>query len=80
VALRRVPSLTARELAAFDLLGSGCDNHSIARRLSISERTVKRHVTAILTKLGLTSRLQAGLVAMATILVASGPACGCATG
>ena len=63
-------SLTARELAAFKLLGLGCDNRSIAHRLSIAERTVKRHVTAILEKLGLESRLQAGLAAMAMNLVA----------
>ncbi|GGS44191.1 hypothetical protein GCM10010171_44210 [Actinokineospora fastidiosa] len=64
-ALPLAPSLTARELAAFKLLGLGFDNRSIARHLSISERTAKRHVTAILEKLGLESRLQAGLAAMA---------------
>lgn len=68
-ALLLVPSLTTRELATFHLLGAGYDNNSIARRLSISERTVKRHVTAILWKLGLASRLQAGLAAMAVALV-----------
>lgn len=74
-ALPQVPALTARERAAFHLLGVGCDNHTIARRLSISERTAKRHVTAILVKLGLESRLQAGLAAMAVALVATGRAC-----
>ncbi len=72
-ALAFVPLLTAREFAAFRLLGAGYDNHSIARSMSISERTAKRHVTAILIKLGLTSRLQAGLAAMAMTLVAAGP-------
>ncbi|MGW5055198.1 response regulator transcription factor [Actinokineospora sp. NPDC004072] len=67
-ALSLAPSLTAREMAAFELLGLGCDNRSIARRLAISERTAKRHVTAILEKLGLESRLQAGLAAMAMSL------------
>jgi DNA-binding CsgD family transcriptional regulator len=56
--------LTSRERAVFRLLGDGYDNRSIARELEISERTVKRYVTAILTKLGLESRLQAGLAAL----------------
>jgi len=63
-ALRRTPMLTPRESAAFELLGLGYDNRSIARVLAISERTAKRHITAILTKLRLESRLQAGLAAM----------------
>lgn len=63
-ALHRIPALTPRERATFDLLGLGYDNRSIARMLKISERTAKRHVTAILSKLGLESRLQAGLVAL----------------
>lgn len=63
-ALRLAPSLTAREAAAFELLGLGYDNRSIARTMSISERTAKRYVTAILAKLRLESRLQAGLAAM----------------
>jgi DNA-binding CsgD family transcriptional regulator len=56
--------LSARETAVFELLGLGYDNRSMARILGVSERTVKRHVTAILAKLGLESRLQAGLVAL----------------
>jgi DNA-binding NarL/FixJ family response regulator len=64
IALSLARSLTPRERAVFDLLGSGYDNRSIARELKISEGTVKRHVTAILTKLRLESRLQAGLAAL----------------
>lgn len=75
-ALRRVTLLTAQELTVFHLLGRGCGNRSIAQSLSISERTAKRHVTAILTKLGLESRLQAGLTAMAMTLVAYKPSHG----
>jgi DNA-binding CsgD family transcriptional regulator len=63
--------LTSREEAVFRLLGYGYDNRSIARELGISERTVKRYVTAILAKLGLESRLQAGLAAL---LIASSSA------
>jgi DNA-binding NarL/FixJ family response regulator len=64
VALALSRMLTPRERAVFDLLGSGYDNRSIARELEISEGTVKRHVTAILGKLRLESRLQAGLTAL----------------
>lgn len=63
-ALPRAHTLTPREQAVFWLLGLGYDNRSIARELTISERTVKRHVTIILTKLKLTSRLQAGIAAL----------------
>jgi DNA-binding NarL/FixJ family response regulator len=63
-ALLLVSTLSPREMAAFGLLGLGYDNRSIARELQISERTTKRHVTAILKKLKLESRLQAGLTAV----------------
>jgi len=63
-ALFRTRALTPRERTVFQLLGFGYDNRSIARELTISERTVKRYVTAILTKLRLESRLQAGLTAL----------------
>ena len=65
-ALLRTPSLSPREMAVFELLGLGYDNRSLARVLQVSERTAKRHVTAILTKLRLESRLQAGLTALLT--------------
>jgi DNA-binding NarL/FixJ family response regulator len=64
-ALRRVRELTPRERATFQLLGLGYDNRTISKTLEISERTAKRHVTAILRKLRLESRLQAGLTALA---------------
>ncbi|HMH91870.1 MAG TPA: helix-turn-helix transcriptional regulator [Streptosporangiaceae bacterium] len=67
-------SLSPRERAAFELLGLGYDNRSMARALEISERTVKRHVTAILAKLRLESRLQAGLAALIMSSAAPGPA------
>lgn len=63
-AYRRIPALTPRERAVFHRLGAGQDNRAIARDLNISERTVKRYVTAIFAKLGLRSRLQAGLCAL----------------
>jgi DNA-binding NarL/FixJ family response regulator len=63
-ALLLAGALSPRERGAFELLGLGYDNRSIARELQISERTTKRHVTAILKKLKLESRLQAGLTAL----------------
>lgn len=63
-ALRSAHRLSARERTVFEFLGAGYDNRSIARELGVSERTVKRHVTVILAKLTLESRLQAGLAAL----------------
>jgi DNA-binding CsgD family transcriptional regulator len=63
-ALLLTGTLSGREGAVFELLGMGFDNRSIAGHLSVSERTVKRHVTVILAKLHLESRLQAGLAAL----------------
>jgi DNA-binding NarL/FixJ family response regulator len=65
-ALQRAGTLSPREKLTFRLLGQGYDNRTIARELMISERTAKRHVTAILTKLKLQSRLQAGITALIT--------------
>jgi DNA-binding CsgD family transcriptional regulator len=63
-ALELIPALTPQERKTFELLGLGYDNRSIARAFEVSERTVKRHVSAILSKLKLESRLQAGLAAL----------------
>ncbi|MFF2662552.1 helix-turn-helix transcriptional regulator [Kitasatospora sp. NPDC058032] len=70
-------ALTPRERAVLHLLGLGYDNRSIAYELHISERTVKRFVTAILAKLGLRSRLQAGLLALILAESAPAPAASC---
>lgn len=53
--------LTDREREVFDCLGEGLTNYSIGRRLGISEATVKTHVSRVLAKLGLRSRVQAAL-------------------
>jgi DNA-binding CsgD family transcriptional regulator len=63
-ALLLARALSPRERAVFEWLGQGYDNRSIAREMNISERTVKRHLTVILSKLRLESRLQAGLAAV----------------
>jgi DNA-binding NarL/FixJ family response regulator len=51
--------LTPRELQVIGLLATGQTNKAIAQSLSISERTVDRHVSNILTKLALPSRTAA---------------------
>jgi DNA-binding NarL/FixJ family response regulator len=61
--LSRSQSLTEREREIFLLLGEGLSNIHIARQLAVTERTVKLHVTSVLAKLGVESRLQAGIVA-----------------
>jgi two-component system, NarL family, nitrate/nitrite response regulator NarL len=51
--------LTGREREVLQLLAEGLPNKTIARRLEISEHTVKFHVNAILSKLGAQSRTEA---------------------
>jgi DNA-binding NarL/FixJ family response regulator len=54
--------LTAREQEAAILLAQGASNKEIARRMEITERTVKAHVGAMLEKLGARDRLQLSLI------------------
>lgn len=56
--------LTEREREVLDLIAEGLNNQDIARRLHLSERTARTHVSAILRKLGVASRTQAALVAV----------------
>jgi DNA-binding CsgD family transcriptional regulator len=51
--------LTARELQVLRLVAAGATNRAIARELVLSERTVDRHVSNILAKLGVSSRAAA---------------------
>jgi DNA-binding NarL/FixJ family response regulator len=55
------PKLTPREVEVLRLVRSGLANKQIARRLDISERTVKAHLTSIFQRLGVSDRTQAAL-------------------
>jgi DNA-binding NarL/FixJ family response regulator len=62
-------SLTARERDVLRLMVDGLANKQIARRLSITEKTVKTHVSSILGKLGVADRTQASVLAVRARLV-----------
>jgi DNA-binding NarL/FixJ family response regulator len=61
--------LTDREIEVLRLLAAGLSNKEIARELTIGEKTVKTHVSNILSKLNLLSRTQAALHAVRIGLV-----------
>jgi DNA-binding NarL/FixJ family response regulator len=54
-------NLTARQRSVLGLVASGCSNKEIARRLAISEKTVKAHLTSVFRELGVYDRVQAAL-------------------
>ncbi|MGY1795872.1 response regulator transcription factor [Geodermatophilus sp. SYSU D00525] len=62
-ALQRVATLSDREREVLTLLGSGGSNAELAGRLFVSEATVKTYVSRLLTKLDLTNRTQAAILA-----------------
>jgi DNA-binding NarL/FixJ family response regulator len=53
--------LSPREREVLDLVGQGLSNKLIARRLEISEKTVKAHLTQVFSQLGVSDRTQAAL-------------------
>ena len=61
--------LTSREIEVLSLVVAGECNKAIARELQIELNTVKSHMTAIMTKLGATSRTQAARIAATRGLV-----------
>ncbi len=57
-------SLTQREKEILELIAGGCSNKLIARKLDISDGTVKAHVKNLLRKLNVHSRLEAAVWAL----------------
>jgi DNA-binding NarL/FixJ family response regulator len=55
------PQLSEREEEVLTLVGQGLPNKLIARRLGITERTVKGHLTRVFEQIGVTDRTQAAL-------------------
>jgi two-component system NarL family response regulator len=62
--LGRLADLTRREREIAALVASGENNKQIARRLAITERTVKAHLTETFRKLGIPDRLKLALLVM----------------
>lgn len=58
------PLLTARESEIVDLVIAGCRNREISERLTISEKTVKAHLSNIFAKLGVRDRLELAIYAL----------------
>lgn len=65
--------LTDREREVLRLVGTGLTNTAIATRLSVTEGTVKTHLNRVMTKLRLTSRAQAVVMAYESRLVVPQP-------
>lgn len=65
----RTEALTSRERQVLALVGEGCSNAEIARRLHLTEGTVKGYVSAILDRLEVGNRVQAAIVAYEAGLV-----------
>ena len=61
--VRRLSSLTPQQVRVLMMLSEGLLNKQIAYELTVSEATVKAHVSAILQKLGVESRTQAVIAA-----------------
>ncbi|MDX2707539.1 response regulator transcription factor [Streptomyces sp. PA03-6a] len=55
--------LTPREREILELIGEGLTNRQIGRRLFLSEKTVKNHISRMLGKLGVERRIQAAVLA-----------------
>lgn len=62
-------ALTAREQSVLELIAQGLSNKAIARRLALTEGTVKGYVSQILQKIGINDRTQAAMYAVRKGLV-----------
>ena len=66
---RKTYGLTPRELEVVNSIVEGCSNKDIAKEFVISEETVKRHLSNIFDKTGVSTRLELALFAIAHKLV-----------
>jgi len=67
---RKTYGLTPRELEVVTCIVEGCSNKDVAKQFTISEETVKRHLSNIFDKTGVSTRLELALFAIAHKLVA----------
>jgi two-component system nitrate/nitrite response regulator NarL len=67
---RKTFGLTPREMEVVGCIVEGCSNRDIARQFTISEETVKRHLSNIFDKTGVSTRLELALFAIAHKVVA----------
>jgi DNA-binding NarL/FixJ family response regulator len=61
LSLSLTQALTSREIEVLQMLAEGLGNKTIARRLNISEHTVKFHISSIFSKLNVSSRTEAAI-------------------
>ena len=66
---RKTFGLTPREMEVVSSIVEGCSNRDIARQYKLSEETVKRHLSNIFDKTGVSTRLELALFAIAHQLV-----------
>jgi DNA-binding NarL/FixJ family response regulator len=69
IAEKKTYGLTPRELEVVTCIVEGCSNKDVARQFTISEETVKRHLSNIFDKTGVSTRLELALFAIAHKLV-----------
>lgn len=62
--MANLSDLTQRELQILQLVLEGCTNKAIAGELSVCEKTVEFHLSHIYTKIGVRTRLLAGIWAL----------------
>jgi two-component system, NarL family, response regulator LiaR len=67
-----VPELTSRENEVLSLVTEGLSNREIASRLVISEKTVKTHISNLLSKLGLEDRTKLAIYAIRNGMISKG--------
>jgi DNA-binding CsgD family transcriptional regulator len=73
IAAARIPQLTPQQGRVLACLAVGMEGRSISRSLACKERTVKLHVSGLIQRLGVRSRIQAALVGYYAIYVGEFP-------